>query len=341
MESIFTETATPNRRVRRVLILAILLFCAAAGIIAHSTIMPGRSYSGALPPLTSEQADLQHALQQHVEQIAGRIGEHNVKHPEQLEATARYIESTLSASGYRPQRQTFNSGAEVANIETEIPGDQKEIVVVGAHYDSVVGTAGANDNTTGVAALLELARMLRNRPLRRTVRFVFFVNEEPPYFQTAEMGSVVYARRSRARNENIVAMLSLETIGYYSNRPNSQMYPSGLGAFYPDRGNFIAFVANENSARLLRRSVRTFRHAAQFPSVGAAVPASVPGIGWSDHWSFWQQNYPAIMVTDTAVFRYPHYHLASDAPDKIDYESTARVITGIRAVVEDLAQKRN
>jgi Zn-dependent M28 family amino/carboxypeptidase len=292
-----------------------------------------------LPSLTREEIELQHALQAHVEQIAGRIGEHNVDHPEQLEAAAQYIESQLSTLGYTTHRQSISRDMAVSNIETEISGSSKpsEIVVIGAHYDSVVGTAGANDNTTGVAALLELARLFRGRQFPRTLRFVFFVNEEPPWFQKSEMGSLVYARRSRAQQENVVAMLSLETIGYYSSQSNSQQYPAGLGLFYPDRGNFVAFVGNVNSARMLRRSIESFRNTAQFPSIGAAVPERIPGAGWSDHWSFWQQGYPAIMVTDTAIFRYPHYHLASDTPDKINYESMVRVVHGLESVIEDLA----
>lgn len=339
MDSIFDGSPQPVRSKRWMLYLVLIILAAIVAFIAYSTAMPGRSYSGPLPTLTSEQADLQRALQSHVEEIAGKIGEHNIQHSDQLETTAHYVESELAGFGYTTRRQTFNSGIDVANIEAEVRGTAKpaEIVVVGAHYDSVMGTVGANDNTTGVSALLELSRMFRDKQFPRTVRFVFFVNEEPPYFQTSEMGSLIYARRSRVKNENIVAMLSLETIGYYSNQPNSQHYPAGLGLFYPERGNFIAFVGNIGSVALLRRSIDSFRSAAQFPSIGAAVPESIPGAGWSDHWSFWQEDYPAIMVTDTAIFRYPYYHLASDTPDKIDYESMARVVSGLKSVVENLA----
>jgi hypothetical protein len=322
-------------------IVSAIIVVAIVAVIGYCTAMPKSSYTGPLPPLTPEKVELQHALQSHVEEIAGRLGEHNVDHPEQLEAAARYIESQLATFGYTTRRQAINKDMLVFNIETEFRGSSKpdEIVVIAAHYDSVIGTVGANDNTSGVAALLELARFCLGRHFPHTLRFVFFVNEEPPWFRTSDMGSLVYARRSRARNENIVAMLSLETIGYYSNHPNSQRYPAGLGLFYPDRGNFIAFVGNIGSARLLRRSISSFRSAVQFPSVGAVVPESVPGAGWSDHWSFWQEGYPAIMVTDTAIFRYPYYHLASDTPDKIDYESMARVVSGLGQVLENLVEQ--
>jgi Zn-dependent M28 family amino/carboxypeptidase len=225
------------------------------------------------------------------------------------------------------------------NVEAEIAGSERrdEVVIVGAHYDSVEGTTGANDNASGVAAMLALARTLAMRHPRTTLRFVAFANEEPPYFQTKDMGSVVYAERCKQRGERVVAMLSLETIGFYSDARGSQKYPPPLAALYPDTGNFIGFVGDRSSAALVRRAVATFRGATRFPSEGAALFAWLPGVGWSDQWSFWQAGYPAIMVTDTAPFRYPHYHTVADTPDKLDYDRMARVVTGLQRVVEDLA----
>ena len=189
-------------------------------------------------------------------------------------------------------------GHKVSNLEVQllgaVPGDGA--IVLGAHYDSADGTVGADDNASGVAALLELARILREAKLRRTVRFVFFVNEEPPYFQTSAMGSLVYVRALHNERTPIAAMISLETLGFYSDVPGSQNYPPILRLFYPSRGNFIGFVANSESRSLVRQVLRDFRGAAQFPSEGIAAPSTLPGIGWSDHWSFWQLGYPAIMV---------------------------------------------
>jgi Zn-dependent M28 family amino/carboxypeptidase len=211
---------------------------------------------------------------------------------------------------------------------------------VGSHYDSVVGTVGANDNASGVAATLELARLLKGNKLRRTVRFVFFVNEEPPYFQTEQMGSLVYAHQLRRDGIPVAAMISLETIGFYSDARGSQKYPALVSLFYPSRGNFIAFVGNDESRDLVRRAVRRFRESARFPSEGIAGPPTLPGVGWSDHWSFWQEGYPAIMITDTAVFRYPYYHTALDTADKVDFEKMARVVDGVRNVVASLSEER-
>ena len=171
----------------------------------------------------------------------------------------------------------------------------------------------------------------------RTVRFVLFANEEPPFFQTADMGSLVYAKRCRQRGENIVAMLSVETIGYYSERPGSQQYPPPMGLLYPSTGDFIGFVGNVKSRHLVRELVGSFRRHAQFPSEGAALPGSMTGVSWSDQWAFWQEGYPAVMVTDTAPFRYPYYHHPADTPDRLDYERMARVVDGLRAVLVDLA----
>lgn len=166
---------------------------------------------------------------------------------------------------------------------------------------------------------------------------MLFPNEEPPLFQTAEMGSLIYAKACRAANDNIVAMLSLETIGYYRDEPDTQKYPPLIGGLFPSEGNFIAFVSNPSSRALLKRVVAIFREHAAFPSEGAALPSGVPGVGWSDHWAFWQVGYPALMVTDTAPFRNPNYHQPTDTPDTLDYDRMARVVDGLASVLQSLA----
>jgi Zn-dependent M28 family amino/carboxypeptidase len=212
------------------------------------------------------------------------------------------------------------------------------MLIVGAHYDSVPGCPGANDNASGVAGLLEIARLLAVHKPARTVRFVAFVNEEPPFFRSDDMGSRVYARRCAERGEQIVGALVLETIGCYTDAPRSQHYPFPFNLFYPSTGDFIAFVGNVSSRDLVRRCVGSFRSHAAFPSEGGGVPGWITGVGWSDHWSFWREGYPALMVTDTAPFRYPHYHTPEDTLDKIDFERMARVVEGLSHVVTDLAE---
>jgi Zn-dependent M28 family amino/carboxypeptidase len=309
-------------------------------VVLFMTNMPRRSYSGRFQSLSSEEAVIRNHLRQHVSKLAGQIGERNLVRYEALKDAARYIKTILAAEGLEVNEQPLIvANRTVENIEVEIGGRvlPEQILIVGAHYDSVVGSPGANDNATGTAALLELVRVLKTRSLKRTIRFVAFVNEEPPYFQTESMGSRVYARRTRERKENVVGMISVETIGHYSEHSGSQRYPLGFSLLYPRTANFIAFVGNVSSRRLVRRSIQSFRRATAFPSEGAAVPGWVTGVGWSDHWSFWQEGYPAIMVTDTALFRYPHYHAPTDTPDRIDYDRTSRVVSGLVEVIADLA----
>jgi len=314
-------------------------------IYGMSTInnMPGDSHSSVLPPLNSDESLLHDHLEQHVTVLAGSIGERNIWHHSALEAAANYIEETLHDLGYSVASQTFASRGEIVrNLEAEIIGSQwpDEIVIIGAHYDSVHGSPGANDNASGVAAMLEIARQLAATIPARTLRFVAFVNEEPPFFYTEQMGSLIYARRAYQQGDNIVAMLSLETIGYYDDAKGSQQYPMPLySLFYPDTGNYIAFISNLSSHSLLRKSIGSFRQHTTFPSEGIAAPGWLAGIHWSDHWSFWQQSYPALMVTDTAPFRYPYYHTGSDTPDKIDYPRLARVVAGLARVTVELTNK--
>ncbi len=303
--------------------------------------MPGKSHRGPLPALDDATRVVALEEERDVRKLAGEIGERNLANPAQLESAARYIESELASCGLEPRRQTFIApGGSVSNVCATIPGDRlrHESVVVGAHYDSVVGSPGANDNASGVAAMLAIARRLSRVKSARTIQLVAFVNEEPPYFQTDAMGSLVYARAARAAGEDIVAMLSRETLGCYSDAPGSQTYPvRPLGLVYPSAGNFVAFVGNVRSRSVVRSAVRTFRDAAAFPSEGAALPAWIAGIGWSDQWAFWEAGYPAIMVTDTAPFRFREYHTALDRPDVVDFDRLARVTTGLLEVVRRLA----
>ena len=310
------------------------------GSYSCMVLMPGRSHSGPLPPLAPEESRLAATLRGDVETLAVRIGQRNHFFYDSLAAATDHVEKRLGETGLPVARHTYEiKGKPFHNLEAERKGSSKpeEIVIVGAHYDSVLDCPGANDNGSGAAALLALAGALAAHRPARTLRWVAFTNEEPPHFQTETMGSRVYARRCRERNENIVAMLSLETIGCYSDAEKSQAYPPPMSLFYPSRGNFITFVGNLGSRRLVREVVGSFRRHAAFPSEGAALPGWLTGVGWSDQWSFWEEGYPGVMVTDTAPFRYPHYHTPEDTPDKIDFERCARVVAGLEKVIRDLA----
>lgn len=302
--------------------------------------MPGQSHQGPLPPLTDKQRTLAQELHSHVQMLAGQIGERNVFHHDRLVMAADYIRATLAGAGYEVRLQPYEVAGKICeNIEAEVRGENRpdDIIVIGAHYDSVQGSPGANDNASGVAATLALARAFAEATPARTLRFVSFANEEPPLFQTEHMGSRVYAMRSRERGENIVLMLSLETIGYYSDEPGSQHLLFPLNLIYPSTGNFIAFVSNVENGSLVRQLVGSFRQQARFPSEGGALWDLIPGVGWSDHWAFWKEGYPAVMVTDTAPFRYPAYHSPADRPELVQYERMARVVSGLRAVIVEMA----
>ena len=301
--------------------------------------MPGKSYRGPMPPLTAHESDLRDALRRDVEKLAGEIGERNIPRYRSLAAAADFLEASLANPFYNVSRHGYEvAGVTCHNIEVEIQGSDRadQIIIIGANYDSVEGSPGANDNATGAAAVLALARLLAGKKTSRTLRFVEFVNEEPPYFQSPAMGSLVYAKHCRKRGEKIIAMLSLETIGYYSDQEGSQHYPFPFGLLYPSTGNFIGFVGNTSSARLVRDIVASFRRHTRYPSEGGALPDIITGISFSDQWAFWQQGYPGVMVTDTAPFRYPYYHTRDDTPDKVRYDHMAQVVAGLERVIVDI-----
>lgn len=324
----------------------ILLACAglltALGVAVWvvSMRMPGKSYSGSPPPLDTE-PELEQRLRADVERLVS-FGSRHVGAKTRLHAAAQWLDGELSATGYEVARQRFSvGGVECDNLAVEIAGSTKpdEIIVVGAHYDTEPQTPGADDNASGVAAMLSLARHFAERKgVGRTLRFIAFVNEEMPHFYTENMGSFRAARESKQRGENVVAMLSLESIGYYSTAPNSQHYPPGVSWFYPSTGDFIGFVSNIGSRALLREALGAFRSQARIASEGAALPELLPGISWSDHWAYWKHGYNALMVTDTAPFRNPHYHQPSDTPETLDMLRMAHVVLGLRNVVETLAR---
>jgi peptidase M28-like protein len=304
-------------------------------------LMPSDSFRGTLPALTEEQRRLEEELRAHVQHLAGAIGERNLFRHQQLSEAADYIRTTLARTGYEVRQHTYEvAGQPCENIDVEVRGEKNpdEIVLIGAHYDSVQGSPGANDNATGVAAMLALAKALGKTLPSRTLRFVAFTNEEPPFFQSRHMGSRVYAQRSHERGEKIVLMLSLETIGYYSDEPGSQGYPFPFSFFYPPTANFIAFVSNMENASWVRQLLTAFRRHAQFPSEGGALWEWIPGVAWSDHWSFWKEGYPAVMVTDTAPNRYPHYHRATDTPEKVDFARMTRVVSGLQRTIAETAR---
>ncbi len=281
-------------------------------------------------------------LRTHVYELAGTIGEHNIFHPDALHAAEAYITKEWQQQGYVVHRQTYTvQGVACANLEINCTGTSgnDDVILIGAHYDSVLGSPGANDNGSGVAALLELSHLFKAAPPATSLRFVAFVNEEPPFFYWRSMGSMVYAQAARQRRDNIRFMISLETIGCYRNQHGSQAYPPVLKYFYPDTGNFISFVSNLRSRGVMRHCAKTFAAVTDFPIESIATLAIVPGVSWSDHLAFWRHGYKAFMVTDTAFYRYPYYHTAQDTPDRLNYVPFAEMTNGLFLMLSRLASQ--
>ena len=323
-------------------IVTVLIF---AGYLAsHSAIAYPQEISYPVITTQPDKKSSSERLREILVHLSETIGERNLRKPEKLKEAADFIFGSFEKSGYSLERQTFKvSGMECMNIVAEVTGTThpKEIILVGAHYDSVQGSPGANDNGTGTAALLLIAERFRGKKFARTLRFVAFSNEEPPYFQRdGYMGSWIYAKACRERSDDLQVVISLETMGYFTDEPQSQKYPPLLAALYPSTGNFIGFVSNLESRKLLQDTFVKFRQHCQVPCERAALPGELQGVGWSDHWSFWQEGYQGIMVTDTALFRYPHYHLDTDTVDKVDFDRYSQVVDGLTRVVEDFADKK-
>lgn len=330
-----------RQRIQRSVAALLLITGMVGWLMGCMTHMPGESFRGPLPSATQSQRMLAELLRADVGALSVQIGPRHVGRPDALDAAADFIRAELRSLGLDVSEQAYNvGGVACRNLSVDVTGsvEPASIVLVGAHYDTQgdSDTPGANDNASGVAAALALARHFADTQPRRTFRLVFFANEEPPWFWTDQMGSVVYARAARARGDDIAAMIALDGIGCYLDEPGTQQFVAPLGLMYPSTGNFIAFVSNLGSRPLLHRCIGTFRRTTDFPSEGLALPGWLPHAGLSDHWSFWQQDYPAVLVTDTLPFRYAHYHRATDAPDQLDFGRMARVTEGLTRVIDDL-----
>ncbi len=321
------------------IIITLLILAIIVSISLYYMIsMPNTSFKGTAPPLDAAATTLSQQLKSHITELAA--SPRNIENEAQLTAAKNYLINTLTNYGYQVDEQTYTVETDdFSNLVVTITGQTKpdEILIVGAHYDSIPDSPGANDNASGVAALLAIADFLQGQSFARTVKLVAFANEELPYFGTQQMGSLVYATQVAEQQQDIIGMISIETIGYYTEAPQSQHYPWPFERFYPDQGNFIAFIGNFSSRQLVKNTIDIFRQHATLPSEGLATLAAVPGVEFSDHWSFGQYNYPAMMVTDTAPFRYPYYHTAEDTPDKINYDGLTRTVIGLREVVKTLA----
>jgi len=319
--------------------LGICIFLFVFAFTAYKFIViPGERALIPVKKQSEQLKELAKQLQNHVWVLSEDIGERHYELPESIEKTVNYIKREFRNTGFNPELQVFGNQA-FCNVITEITGTNKknEIIIIGAHYDSVWLSPGADDNASGVAGLLEIARILASNNYLRTIRFVAFANEEHPFSGTENMGSRVYAQSLAEKNEDIVAMFSLEMLGFYSNETGSQKYPAGAGWFYPDTANFIAFISNIYSRSLLVKAINYYNDVS-VPAQGLAAPEFlVPDIRRSDHASFWELGYPAVMITDTSNFRNVNYHTVGDRIETLDFDRMAGVVSGLSKMIKNLA----
>ncbi|MBI3377568.1 MAG: M28 family peptidase [Nitrospirae bacterium] len=272
-------------------------------------------------------------LKSHVKHLSEDIGTRTYQETEKLNKAADFIEEKFRSYKCNVERQSFKAEDKTYyNIEAEIKGtsDKDKIIVIGAHYDTIIGTPGADDNASGVAGILELARLASEKPLPYTIRLVAFALEEPPFFRTKNMGSYVYAESLKKEGLKIEGMVSLEMIGYFCDKDGCQYYPLPFFRwFYPKKGNFLSFVGDIGSRKFTQKIKKAFQKSSSFPVQSINTISLVPGIDFSDHMSFWKFGYDAFMITDTAFYRNPHYHAHSDTAEKLDYKKMAEFIEGL------------
>ncbi len=284
--------------------------------------------------------DIQNHLKSTVGFLAGKTGSRGYMQLDNLQSAADFIKAELAGYGYDVSVQRYTAkGNSYENISVIKRGEKtpEKIIVVGAHYDTVLGTPGADDNASGVAGLLELARLFSDTSPAKTLNLVAFTLEEPPFFRSGLMGSHMYAEQLKNENSDVEGMICLEMIGYFSDEPDSQTFPLPFfSLIYPDRGNFITLVSNIQSKGFLNRIKGGFKKGTDLPVESLSSFSIIPGVDFSDHRSFWKFGFDAIMVTDTAFYRNPHYHGPGDIPSTLDYERMADVVIGLNAALKEL-----
>jgi hypothetical protein len=278
-------------------------------------------------------------LERDVRALSEGLGPRNHLNPDNLERVAEFIRQELALTGASLTDQPFEVGGHTyRNVMAAFGPDTAGRVVVGAHYDVWEQHPGADDNASGVAGLLELGRMLQRFPPRSRVELAAYCLEEPPHYAEKTMGSAVHAASLRRSRIRVRAMIALEMIGYFDDEPDSQRYPAPfMDWFYPREGDFIAVVGKLGQGWIVRRVKASMRGGASLPVFSINAPRLVPGIDFSDHRSFWNEGYPAVMITDTAFFRNPFYHTIRDIPDTLDFHRMAQVVDGVHAAVLSLA----
>jgi Zn-dependent M28 family amino/carboxypeptidase len=325
-----------RRRITKLIMLVLIAFTVLLVALWFWITQP--LFSG-FTPLATTSADPAR-LEAHVRMFSTQLHPRDESHPENLDRAAAYISAefqrakgVVSEQPYVVNRKTYR------NVIAWFGPETTQRIIVGAHYDTAGPFPGADDNASGVAGLIEIARLLSRQQLPMRVELVAFTLEEPPYFRTAHMGSAIHAASLLQQEVDVRAMFSLEMIGFFSDEPGSQKFPAPfLGAFYPSRGNFIAVVGSMGEGLLVRQVKAAMRRGSPLPVYSINSPRLVPGVDFSDQLNYWNAGYDAVMITDTAFFRNPHYHTVNDTPESLDYKRMAMVVEGVHAAVLVLAQ---
>jgi len=325
---------------KRAMDVLLLTLCALSIVLAGFWLAFSRPVLGSITPDSPVPRADPVTLEEHVRAVSGGFHPRGWSDTESLDAISEYIAGRMRSYGADVSFQEYSAdGLAYRNVVAVFGPTDGKSLVVGAHYDAAYDTPGADDNASGVAGLLELGRMLKEIPPDVTVELVAWTLEEPPFFATPEMGSAVHARSLGEAGADVRLVVALETIGYFSDEEDSQDYPSPvMRLFYPDRGDFVAVVGITSQGGTVARVKKAMRGASDLPVHAIAAPALIPGIDFSDHRSYWEFGYDAVMVTDTAFYRNKYYHTLQDTPDRLDYVRMAKVVEGTYAVVREYSK---
>lgn len=277
-------------------------------------------------------------IRQHLQELTQTSGFRNHKNLAALNKAADYIERTfrLYADSVHVQEYIVN-GSVYKNVIAYYGVNNPKTIIIGAHYDVCGNQQGADDNASGTAGLLELARMLKGKQLTKRIELVAYTLEEPPYFRTEFMGSYIHAQSVAANKQNIEGMICLEMIGYFKQEKHTQDYPVGLlKLFYGNKGNYITLVKKFGAGKFVRQFKRRFKQVDLIRTKVFTGPPSLPGIDFSDHLNYWAVGIPALMITDTAFYRNKNYHEVTDTMQTLDINSMALVINSVLASVSSL-----
>lgn len=335
-ETIWQDQATGRKRVRKFVLIILGLFVLFLfGIWFWMTQPAVPAVANITPPPV-----LPARLETHVRTLSSEFIPRDYLHPENLDRVAAYIHREFDlANGETVDAPYQVKGKTYRNVIASFGPETPARIVIGAHYDAAGPLPAADDNASGVAGLIELAHLLGQHPPSMRVELVAYTLEEPPYFHTDAMGSAHHARALKAAGVTVRMMLSLEMIGFFSDAPGSQLYPSPLlRAFYPSTGNFISIVGSTTQGLQVRRVKAAMRAATPLPVHSINAPALIPGVDYSDHLNYWNAGYPALMITDTAFYRNTAYHTPHDTPDRLNYQRMAMVVQGVYAAIGELSK---